>query len=59
MDPETPAKEISAFRGSLAARGSGIKVPHIVTSKWIEESWDAKTLLGEESKFSQVYLIMQ
>lgn len=51
MDPETPAAEISAFRGSLAARGAGRKVPHIVTSKWIEESWDTKTLLDEESEF--------
>lgn len=51
MDPDTPAAEISAFRGSLAARGAGRKVPHIVTSKWIEESWVAKTLLDEESEF--------
>lgn len=56
MDPDTPAAEISAFRGSLAARGAGRKVPHIVTSKWIEESWDAKTLLDEESEFYPLFV---
>ena len=49
MDPETPSAEISEFRGSLSARG-GRKVPHIVTTKWVEESWDARTLLDEESE---------
>ena len=49
MDPDTPSAEISEFRGSLSARG-GKKVPHIVTTKWVEESWDARTLLDEESK---------
>lgn len=55
MKPDTPATEISEFRGSLAARGAGRKVPHIVTSKWIEESWDAKTLLDEESEFCPLF----
>lgn len=49
IDLDTPPAEISEFRGSLSARG-GRKVPHIVTTKWVEESWDARTLLDEESE---------
>lgn len=51
MDPDTSSAEMSAFRGSLSARG-GRKLPHIVISKWIEECWSERTLLGEESEFS-------
>ena len=49
LDLDTPSAEISEIRGSLSARG-GRKVPHIVTTKWVEESWDTRTLLDEESE---------
>lgn len=51
IDSDTSSTETSEFRRSLSTRG-GKKVPHIVTSKWIEECWGEKTLLDEESKFS-------
>ena len=41
--------EIASLRKSLAAR-PGRKVPHLVTSKWVEESWKNRTLLDEESE---------
>lgn len=50
IDPDTSSTETSEFRRSLSTRG-GKKVPHIVTSEWIEECWTERTLLDEESKF--------
>lgn len=52
MDPDTSSADVSALRGSLSARvGARKKVPHVVSSKWIEESWEARTLLDEEREF--------
>lgn len=48
-DPDLPSAERSALRGSLSTR-SERKVPHIVTTKWIEDCWSEGTLLDEESK---------
>lgn len=52
VDPDTSSADVSALRGSLSARvGARKKVPHVVSSKWIEESWEARTLLDEEREF--------
>lgn len=58
VDPDTSSADVSALRGSLSARvGAGKKVPHIVNSKWIEESWEAQTLLDEERESSPLPLV--
>lgn len=44
----SPAK-LDSLRKSVAAL-PGRKVPHLVTSKWVEESWKNGTLLDEERK---------
>ena len=49
-DPDILSAERNALRESLSTRGRR-KVPHIVTSNWIEECWGEETLLDEESKF--------
>jgi DNA ligase 4 len=50
VNPETTSStEISSLRKSLA--GKSVKVPHVVSCGWVEESWEHGTLLDEESKF--------
>ncbi|KAJ5098471.1 Nucleic acid-binding OB-fold [Penicillium argentinense] len=39
--------QVVSLRGSLATR-PGKKLPHLVSSKWVEESWKNGTLLDEE-----------
>lgn len=57
VNPETTSStDIASLRKSLAARIDR-KVPHLVSSKWVEESWKNETLLDEESKLS-LYLIL-
>jgi DNA ligase-4 len=41
--------DLASLRKSVAAL-PGRKVPHLVTSKWVEESWKNGTLLDEERK---------
>ncbi|KAL1955197.1 hypothetical protein VTO42DRAFT_8909 [Malbranchea cinnamomea] len=41
--------DISAVRSEIAKRsGAGKKIPHIVTVRWIEDSWREKTLIDED-----------
>lgn len=40
--------DLSSLRGSLSTRPG--RMPHLVDSKWVEDSWSNKTLLDEESK---------
>ncbi|KAH8425336.1 DNA ligase (ATP) [Aspergillus melleus] len=47
VDSTTPASEIRLIRESLATTHR-TKLPHVVTVKWIEESWKQHTLLDEE-----------
>ncbi|KAJ5973421.1 hypothetical protein N7481_010631 [Penicillium waksmanii] len=50
VNPETASSaDIASLRKSVAAL-PGRKVPHLVTSKWVEESWKSSTLLDEERK---------
>ena len=49
VDSDTPASEIRLIRESLSTMHRK-KLPHVVTVKWIEESWKQHTLLDEESK---------
>lgn len=48
---ESAKDEIANIRKTLAQQqmsDRGLKVPHIVTMKWIEQSWKEKTLLDED-----------
>lgn len=56
--PDMSSAERSALRKSLSTR-SGRKVPHTVTSKWIEESWSEGTLLDEESECFSLLVFAQ
>ena len=49
VDPETPASAIRLIRESLSTAHRK-KLPHLVSVKWIEDSWEQHTLLDEESK---------
>ncbi|PWY84944.1 putative DNA ligase [Aspergillus heteromorphus CBS 117.55] len=49
VDSNTPSSEISSLRKTWSAT-PGTKIPHIVTTEWIKESWTQRTLLDEESK---------
>ena len=43
--------DIAALRARIArCVGDGRKIPHIVSVRWIEESWREKTLVDEERK---------
>jgi DNA ligase-4 len=47
-------EEVSNIRKTLAQQqmsGRGLKVPHVVTVEWIEQSWKEKTLLDEDCMF--------
>lgn len=48
VDPKCSAAELSSIRKTLASAKRGNKVPHLVTVTWVEESWEQRTLLGEE-----------
>lgn len=50
VDPSCPSSELTSIRSSWASRGK--KQPHLVSVKWIEESWDERTLLDEERMYS-------
>jgi DNA ligase-4 len=46
-------EELSKLRTALSAHAaSGQKMPHLVTVEWVEESWEARTLVDEESMSS-------
>lgn len=50
VNPDTTSSsDIRSLRGSLAAL-TNKKVPHLVSFKWVDESWKNRTLLDEESK---------
>lgn len=52
---QSAKKEIAHIRMTLAQQhmsDRGLKVPHIVTVEWIEQSWKEKTLLDEDRMFS-------
>lgn len=51
VSPELPAAELSTLRGTLAKKIGRRKMPHLITVRWIEESWKEQTLLDEERKF--------
>lgn len=51
--------DIPALRAQIAKRvGGGKKVPHMVSVRWIEESWAEKTLVDEERKFFGYFLLI-
>ncbi|XRM46458.1 DNA ligase (ATP) [Aspergillus tubingensis] len=47
VDPDTPSTEIATLRKTLSARADQ-KIPHIVTTEWIKESWEQQSLLDED-----------
>ncbi|KAJ5568516.1 Nucleic acid-binding OB-fold [Penicillium hetheringtonii] len=48
VNPDTTSSsDIRSLRGSLAAL-TNKKVPHLVSFKWVDESWKNRTLLDEE-----------
>lgn len=49
LDSVVSAADVASLRKSVAAL-PGRKVPHLVTSKWVEDSWENGTLLDEERK---------
>lgn len=49
VDPGTPASEVRLIRESVSTTHRK-KLPHLVSVKWIEDSWEQHTLLDEESK---------
>ena len=55
---ESSKDEIAGIRKTVAQQqmsDRGLKVPHIVSIEWIEQSWKEKTLLDEESKFCPLF----
>lgn len=54
---KTNKDDISELRSKISKRvGQKGKVPHVVDIKWVEDSWREKTLLDEESMFSESFL---
>lgn len=53
IDPSSSTEQLSTLRKTLSSHAaSGMRIPHLVTVEWIEESWKARTLLDEESMSS-------
>lgn len=55
-----PKNEISSIRKTLTQRqmsgdNNGLRIPHLVTVEWVEQSWKEKTLLDEESMLFFLY----
>lgn len=53
VSPEIPHPELSSLRGLLARNIGKRKLPHLVTVRWVEDSWKERTLLDEERRLSQ------
>ncbi|KAI5297629.1 DNA ligase (ATP), partial [Ascosphaera atra] len=48
---DSKATNLSDLRKSISKR-SRLKVPHLVSSSWIQKSWNEKTMLDEQSESS-------